>query len=38
MPQRPAVNSVETTTRIVGGRWKPALLEQLFEGQNDFPN
>jgi DNA-binding HxlR family transcriptional regulator len=36
MPQRPAVNSVEATTRIVGGRWKPALLEQLFQGEKRF--
>ena len=27
---------VETTARIVGGRWKGALLEQLFEGPKRF--
>ncbi len=28
--------SVERTTRIVGGRWKAALLEQLFQGKKRF--
>ena len=27
---------VETTARIVGGRWKAAVLEQLFEGTKRF--
>jgi len=27
---------VETTARIVGGRWKGAVLEQLFEGAKRF--
>ncbi len=27
---------VETTTRIVGGRWKAAILEQLFSGKMRF--
>jgi DNA-binding HxlR family transcriptional regulator len=27
---------VETTARIVGGRWKAAVLEQLFDGNKRF--
>ena len=27
---------VETTARIVGGRWKAAVMEQLFEGPKRF--
>src|SRR6266852_3917217 len=27
---------VETTVRIVGGRWKAAVLEQLFQGAKRF--
>jgi DNA-binding HxlR family transcriptional regulator len=27
---------VETTARIVGGRWKAAVLEQLFQGSKRF--
>lgn len=27
---------VETTTRIVGGRWKAAILEQIFSGPKRF--
>jgi DNA-binding HxlR family transcriptional regulator len=27
---------VETTARIVGGRWKGAILEQLFQGTKRF--
>src|SRR5207253_9422412 len=27
---------VETTARIVGGRWKAAVLEQLFQGTKRF--
>jgi DNA-binding HxlR family transcriptional regulator len=27
---------VETTTRIAGGRWKAAVLEQLFSGPKRF--
>jgi DNA-binding HxlR family transcriptional regulator len=27
---------VETTARIVGGRWKAAILEQLFQGAKRF--
>jgi DNA-binding HxlR family transcriptional regulator len=34
--QKPAVCLVETTTRILGGRWKPALLEHLFHGEKRF--
>jgi DNA-binding HxlR family transcriptional regulator len=34
--QKPVLCSVETTTRILGGRWKPALLEHLFQGEKRF--
>ena len=27
---------VETTARIIGGRWKAAILEQLFQGTKRF--
>lgn len=36
MPQKPVLCLVETTTRILGGRWKPALLEHLFQGEKRF--
>lgn len=36
MPQQRDFCSVERTTRIVGGRWKAALLEQLFQGEKRF--
>src|SRR5260370_37361585 len=36
VPQRPVACSVETTTRVLGGRWKPALLEHLFQGAKRF--
>jgi DNA-binding HxlR family transcriptional regulator len=36
VPQKSALCSVETTTRILGGRWKPALLEHLFQGEKRF--
>jgi DNA-binding HxlR family transcriptional regulator len=35
MAKKPALCSVEATTRILGGR-KAALLEQLFEGEKRF--
>src|SRR5260221_3602325 len=34
MIKRPELCPVETTARIVGGRWKAAGLEQLFQGTN----
>src|SRR5260370_38641593 len=36
VPQKPVLCSVETTTRILGGRWKAPLLEQLFQGEKRF--
>ena len=36
MPKRPELCPVETTARIVGGRWKAAVLEQLFQGTRRF--
>jgi DNA-binding HxlR family transcriptional regulator len=36
MIKRPEVCPVETTARIVGGRWKAAVLEQLFQGTKRF--
>jgi DNA-binding HxlR family transcriptional regulator len=36
MIKRPELCSVETTARIVGGRWKAAVLEQLFQGTKRF--
>jgi DNA-binding HxlR family transcriptional regulator len=36
MIKHPELCSVETTARIVGGRWKAAVLEQLFEGTKRF--
>jgi DNA-binding HxlR family transcriptional regulator len=32
----PELCPVETTARIVGGRWKGAVLEQLFQGTKRF--
>jgi len=36
MTKRPELCPVETTARIVGGRWKGAILEQLFESTKRF--
>jgi len=36
MIKRPELCPVETTARIVGGRWKAAVLEQLFQGTKRF--
>jgi DNA-binding HxlR family transcriptional regulator len=36
MANRPELCPVETTARIVGGRWKAAVLEQLFQGTKRF--
>jgi DNA-binding HxlR family transcriptional regulator len=36
MAKRPELCPVETTARIVGGRWKAAVLEQLFQGTRRF--
>jgi DNA-binding HxlR family transcriptional regulator len=34
--RRPVLCPVETTARIVGGRWKAAVLDQLFQGNKRF--
>src|SRR5216684_2508292 len=36
MAKRPELCPVEATARIVGGRWKAAVLEQLFQGTKRF--
>jgi len=36
MAKRPELCPVETTARIVGGRWKAAVLEQLFQSTKRF--
>ena len=36
MAKRPELCPVEATARIVGGRWKAAILEQLFQGAKRF--
>jgi DNA-binding HxlR family transcriptional regulator len=36
MVKRPELCPVETTARIVGGRWKAAVLDQLFQGTKRF--
>jgi DNA-binding HxlR family transcriptional regulator len=36
MARRLELCPVETTARIVGGRWKAAVLEQLFQGTKRF--
>ena len=36
MAKLPELRPVETTVRIVGGRWKAAVLEQLFQGTKRF--
>ena len=36
MSKRPELCAVEATARIVGGRWKGAILEQLFQGAKRF--
>jgi DNA-binding HxlR family transcriptional regulator len=36
MTKRPELCPVETTARIVGGRWKASVLDQLFQGTKRF--
>jgi len=36
MAKKPALCPVETTARIVGGRWRAAVLDQLFHGEKRF--
>ena len=36
MGKHPELCPVEATARIVGGRWKAAVLEQLFQGSKRF--
>jgi len=36
MTKQPALCPVETTARIVGGRWKAAVLDQLFRQEKRF--
>src|SRR5713101_250197 len=36
MARRPELCPVEATARIVGGRWKAAVLDQLFQGTKRF--
>jgi len=36
MAKRPELCPVETTARILGGRWKAAVLDQLFQGTKRF--
>ena len=36
MGRQPELCPVETTARIVGGRWRAAVLEQLFQGDKRF--
>src|SRR5258708_38019563 len=36
MAKRPELCPVEATARIVGGRWKSVVLEQLFHGTKRF--
>src|SRR5260370_38190220 len=36
MAKLPEMCPVESTARIVGGRWKAAVLEQLFQGTKRF--
>jgi DNA-binding HxlR family transcriptional regulator len=36
MRMRPDVCPVETTARIVGGRWKAAVIEQVLQGTKRF--
>jgi DNA-binding HxlR family transcriptional regulator len=36
VPHKPVLSSVEITTRILGARWKPAILEHLFQGEKRF--
>lgn len=36
MRKRPELCPVEATARILGGRWKGAVLEQLFQGPKRF--
>lgn len=36
MSKHPEICPVETTARIVGGRWKAAVIEQLFQGAKRF--
>src|ERR1700681_2228926 len=36
MRKRPELCTVEATARILGGRWKGAVLEQLFQGTKSY--
>jgi len=36
MAKRHAICPVELTARVLGGRWKAAVLEQLFSGEKRF--
>jgi DNA-binding HxlR family transcriptional regulator len=36
MSKRPVLCPVETTARIVGGRWKAAVIDQLLENSKRF--
>jgi DNA-binding HxlR family transcriptional regulator len=36
MTKQPVLCPVETTARIVGGRWRAAVLDQLFQGEQRF--
>ena len=36
MAKRPELCPVENTARILGGRWKAAVLDQLFQGTKRF--
>src|ERR1700682_4643896 len=36
MAKQPVLCPVETTARIVGGRWKAAVLDQLFRKEKRF--
>jgi len=36
MKRKPELCPVETTTRIISGRWKAAVLEQLFKDDQRF--
>jgi DNA-binding HxlR family transcriptional regulator len=36
MHKRPEICPVETTARIVGGRWKAAVIDQLLESSKRF--
>jgi DNA-binding HxlR family transcriptional regulator len=36
MSKRPILCPVETTFRVIGGRWKAAVLDQIFHGEKRF--